>query len=125
MSARKIIWKKRPDVEDFKGAANYLHLLYSPAKTRRLIHALRLAPPILMAAKDLLRASELALLPKNDPHVDSDLKRISKRKPLAPVLLIRGDGRRGLPLTIADGYHRICAICHHDESEPIPCRLIP
>ena len=49
-------------------------------------------------------------------------KRINKGKPLAPILLIRGDMTRGLPLIVADGYHRICAICYFDESAPIPCR---
>jgi hypothetical protein len=27
---------------------------------------------------------------------------------------------RGLPLIVADGYHRICTICYFDESAPIP-----
>ena len=58
----------------------------------------------------------------DEPHVDDDLKRIHKGKPLAPILLIRGDMTRGLPLIVADGYHRICAICYFDESAPIPCR---
>jgi hypothetical protein len=25
---------------------------------------------------------------------------------------------------VADGYHRICAICYYDENAPIPCRLV-
>ena len=27
-------------------------------------------------------------------------------------------------LTIADGYHRICASYHLDENEDIPCRMV-
>jgi hypothetical protein len=54
--------------------------------------------------------------------VDEDLRRTHEGKPLEPILLIRGDMTRGLPLIVADGYHRICAICYFDESAPIPCR---
>ena len=69
-----------------------------------------------------MRAAELPLLPRDDPHVDEDLKRIQKGKPLAPVLLVRGDMASGLPLTVADGYHRICALVYFDESAPVRCR---
>jgi hypothetical protein len=51
------------------------------------------------------------------------LKRIHKGKPSAPALLVRGDMSKGAPLIVADGYHRICAICYYDESAPIPCRM--
>jgi hypothetical protein len=30
---------------------------------------------------------------------------------------------KGLPLIVADGYHRICALCYVDESEPVACRM--
>lgn len=76
------------------------------------------------AAKDLLRAGNLPLLPRENPHVEEDLTRIHKGKGLAPVLLVRGDMTQGVPLVVADGYHRICAIWYHDEGAPIPCRLV-
>jgi len=41
-----------------------------------------------------------------------------------PPLLIRGDMSKGVPLIVADGYHRICAICYFDESAPIPFRMV-
>jgi hypothetical protein len=75
------------------------------------------------AAKDLLRAAALPLLPRDEPHVDADLKRIQKAKPLAPVLLVRGDVASAHPLTVADGYHRICAVVYFDESAPVRCRV--
>lgn len=75
------------------------------------------------AAKDLLRASGLPLLPREEPRVDRDLKKIHKGIPLAPVLLIRGDMTKRIPLLVADGYHRICAICYYDENAPLPCRM--
>jgi hypothetical protein len=30
----------------------------------------------------------------------------------------------GIPLTVADGYHRICAVCYFDEDAPVSCRLV-
>jgi hypothetical protein len=30
----------------------------------------------------------------------------------------------GLPLMVADGYHRICAIVYFDESAPVRCRIV-
>lgn len=60
--------------------------------------------------KDLLRASNLPLLPQDESHVAEDLKRIHQGKPLPPVLLVRGDMSRSLPLIVADGYQP--HMCH-------------
>jgi hypothetical protein len=118
------VWKKKPEREDFEGALSFLELLYSDAQCAKLLRALHSAKTVERAAKDLLRASRLTLLARDEPHVDADLRKIHKDKPLAPVLLIRGDVAKGIPLIVADGYHRICAICYHDESAPIPCRMV-
>lgn len=75
-------------------------------------------------AKDLLRASRLALLPVDNPHVASDLKKIKKGESLSPVLLVHGDLALGLALQIADGYHRVCASYHTDENTDVPCRIV-
>jgi hypothetical protein len=101
-----------------------MSLLYSDAEAAKLLRALREAKTVEYPAKDLLRASDLPFLPRDDPHVDADLKRIHKGKPLAPILLIRGAKSQGITLTVADGYHRICAICHYDENAPIRCRMV-
>ena len=123
MAKEQIAWKNKPEAEDYDGALNFLSLIFPDAKAERLLRALHKAMNIERAAKDLLRASNLPLLPRDEPHVDEDLKRIHKGKPLAPVLLVRGDMSRGIPLIVADGYHRVCAICYYDESAPIPCRM--
>jgi hypothetical protein len=122
MSKPKLQWTKKGEASDFDAAGNFLSLLYSDAQAKALIAGLQKAKLVDHAAKDLLRAAQLPLLSRDEPHVDDDLKRINKGKPLAPILLIRGDMTRGLPLIVADGYHRICAICYFDESAPIPCR---
>jgi hypothetical protein len=75
------------------------------------------------SAKVLLRASGSLLLPPDESHVEADLRRLAKGKPLSPVLLVRGDMSKSTPLVIADGYHRICAVCHYDEDMPVVCRL--
>jgi hypothetical protein len=123
MSKRRPIWKKKPEAEDYHGALAFLSLICSDIEAKKLVHALRKSRTIKHAAKDLLRASALPLLPRDEPHVDDDLRRIHKGKPLAPILLVQGEMTKGVALTVADGYHRICAIWYYDESAPIPCRM--
>jgi hypothetical protein len=124
MSKPKLKWSSKDDDPDFDAALKYLSLLASDTSAVALVRSLRGARPIEHAAKDLLRAAHLPLLPRDEPHVVADLKRIDKGKPLLPVLLVRGEMASGLPLVIADGYHRICAVCYFDESAPIPCRIV-
>ena len=76
-------------------------------------------------AKDLLRASRLALLPVDNPHVAADLAKIKKGKQLSPILLVRGELANGVALQIADGYHRVCASYHTDENTDIPVKIVP
>jgi hypothetical protein len=122
-SAPKEHWGKTPAEHDYPAAAAYLSLLCSPTEVRRVVAALRAAPLTFGKAKDLLRASGLALLPPENAHVASDLAKVDKGVPLSPVLLVRGDLGAGLSLTIADGYHRVCASYHLDENADIPCHL--
>ena len=74
--------------------------------------------------RNLLRASRLPLLPRENSHVAGDLKKIKKGKALSPVLLVRGNAAAGAPMTVADGYHRICASWYRDENIPIACRIV-
>ena len=115
------IWQSKPAGEDYKAAHDYLSLLFTEAETGKLVHRLRLAPTVFREGKDLLRASQTHLLDKDNPHVAADLKKIKKGKKLSPVLVVRGDGRHGVTLAIADGQHRICASWHWDENAPVAC----
>ena len=124
MAKPRLVWKRKPESEDYDGAHRYMSLLYSDAEAAKLLRALREAKTSEYPAKDLLRASDLPLLARDEPHVDADLRRIHKGKPLAPILLIRGAKSQGVALTVADGYHRICAICYYDENAPIRCRMV-
>ena len=124
MSKSELNWSESEEGQDFKAAFKFLSLLCSERKANALVESLRGAKVVDHAAKDLLRAAQLPLLPRDEPHVDDDLKRIQKDKPLAPVLLIRGDLASGLPLMVADGYHRICAVVYFNESAPVRCRIV-
>jgi hypothetical protein len=121
MSKEHSRWKRQPASADYAAALSFLSLIYPQSYTIRLVSALRRGSIIQHAAKDLLRASGLPLLARDEPHVEADLKRLRKDKPLSPVLLIQGDMSRGISLVVADGYHRICASWYHDEDAPISC----
>jgi hypothetical protein len=122
--APKEHWKNEPEDHDYPAAADYLTLLMPGQSAGKIVDELRGAPLVHRRAKDLLRASRLELLPATNPHVVEDLTKVSKGELLSPVLLVRGVLQRGLPLTVADGYHRICASYHLDENAEIPCRMV-
>lgn len=122
MSAKEH-WKPEPEEHDYPAAASYLSLLLPQPSVDAIVTELRAAPIAQWKARDLLRASGLALLPVDDPLVSSDLKKVKDGEKLSPVLLVRGSMNRSAPLQIADGYHRICASYHFDETADIPCRM--
>jgi hypothetical protein len=117
-------WQEEPEEHDFPAAADYLSMLAPPGEVTKVVDALRSAKTIHRKAKDLLRASRLALLAADNVHVRKDLAKVAEGKRLSPVLLVRGRADKGIPLTVADGYHRICASHHIDEDEDVPCRLV-
>lgn len=117
-------WLGRPEEHDYPAAAAYLALLAEPGLVDSLVTALRTAPVTHQKAKDILRASGLPLLPVDNAHVRSDLAKIAHAKPLAPILLVRGDLTRGVATQIADGYHRVCASYHTDENTDIPVVIV-
>ena len=117
-------WKNEPEEHDFPAAEAYLTLLFPAVAAASLVAALRSAEGTTRKAKDLLRASRLDLLPADNPHVASDLAKVDSGERLSPVLLVRGRGADGIPLIVADGYHRICASYRLDEDADIPCRIV-
>lgn len=119
----KDLWKARAEDNDFPAAEDYLSLVMSPAEAAHVVASLREADIVRRRAKDLLRAARLPALPTDNPHVKKHLAKIKEGGRLSPVLLVRGDAHRGLPLLIADGYHRISASWHVDEDAEIPCHM--
>ena len=113
-------WLEKPEAHDFPAAADYLAMLADAQTVKKLIKKLKAGSVTHKKAKDILRAAQLVLLDVNNPHVAADLARIDKGQPLSPILLVRGDFAKGVPLQIADGYHRVCASYHTDENTDIP-----
>src|ERR1700675_1061897 len=116
-------WLEEPEGHDFPAAAAYLGLLADEHTVKELIAKLQAGTVEHKKAKDILRAAQLALLPGDNPHVAADLSKIKKGQPLSPILLVRGDFVTGVPLQIADGYHRVCASYYTDENTDIPVIL--
>jgi hypothetical protein len=116
-------WLEKPEAHDFPAAADYLALLADSATVKKLTKRLQAGTVVYKKAKDILRAAQLSLLPVDNPHVASDLSKIKKGESLSPILLVRGDIVTGVPLQIADGYHRVCASYHTDENTDIPVVL--
>ncbi len=113
------IWALEPQEHDFPAALDYLGLLYSDETAAKIVNDLRSATTIRKKAKDILRASGLPLLPKENLHVKQDLQKVKNGKKLSPILLVR-DGH----LVIADGYHRACSIYYLSEDLEVPCRIV-
>lgn len=120
---RAIRWKDQPDTHDYPAAASYLSLLADDTVIERLVAQWQSAAVQQGKAKDLLRAAQLALLPPDDREVAKDIAKIRAKQPLSPILLVRGNLAHGLPLQIADGYHRVCASYHEGANTSVPYRL--
>lgn len=118
-----VTWKDQPDEHDYPAAADYLELLAELDVVDAVVADLRAAPIVDKKAKDILRAAGLELLSPENLYVRRDLIKINNRKSLSPILLVRGDFRTGVPLVIADGYHRVCAVHWADENIAIPAKI--
>ena len=119
-----VTWLPKPENHDYQAAEDYLSLIMPPKKAADYRQKLSAAQDDIThrKAKDILRASQLALLDEQNKHVASDLAKASSGKALSPILLIRGDDLH--PLIVADGYHRVCASYWIDENTDIPCILV-
>jgi hypothetical protein len=117
-----IVWAKEPQDHDYPAAASYLSLIYPPKQTKKLVKKLRHAPATQFCAKDVFRASRLALLGSANHHVKKVRAKILLGQELSPILLVR-DEVNG-QVVIADGYHRMCAVYTFDEDAILPCRIV-
>lgn len=117
-------WLDAPEDHDYDAASDYLTMVATKSEVAATVDALKNAKSTTRKAKDILRAAGLPLLPETNAHVRADLAKISDGKQLSPILLVRGEIHAGVPLQIADGYHRVCASYLTDENTDIPCRLV-
>jgi len=93
---------REPEDHDYPAALSYLSLIYGEAPANNLVNELRRAPVSEFKAKDIFRASELALLGVSNSHVKRDQKKIQSGCGVSPLLLVR-DSSNG-KVVIADGY---------------------
>jgi hypothetical protein len=121
---REPVWLARQQSEDCAHARAYLSLGFAPAAAAALGKAFARAKPVMHPAKDIVRAARITPLPADNARVAQDLKKIAKGKKLPPILLVRGDAARDLPLIVADGMHRLSAVWHTDEGADVACVLV-
>ncbi len=123
--AHLVTWLPKPQKHDFQAAQDYLSLIMPPEQAtlyREKLSSAAQAGLIHRKAKDILRASQLALLTQDNKHVAADLHKAAAGTAMSPILLLRGDDTH--PLIVADGYHRVCASYWLDENTDIPCVLV-
>lgn len=122
--AGELLWLKEVAEHDYPAAANYLGLIGAKRTVTDIVDRLRKAPIEMHRANDVLRAAKLELLPLDDPSVKRDLSKVLTGSRWSPVLVVRGNVLVDAPLTIADGYHRVCASFHLSEDTYIPCKIV-
>ena len=115
---KKQIWLEHPEEHDYPAAIDYLDLLYPMETVLATVDNLRKVETIHKKSKDILRASRLPLLSKDNVHVKGNIRKVKAGKKLSPILLVRDTS-----LVIADGYHRLCAIYYLSEDLEVPCRI--
>ena len=119
---KKVEWRTEAAEKNIKNAEGFLRLTFSKADADTAAkkfeeHKSRIE---YFKAKDILRSSELALLPPTDGEVKEKLERIKNGIVLNPILLVRDKHK----LYIADGYHRVCASYHVDEAADVASILV-
>ena len=119
-----VTWLAKPENHDYQAAEDYLSLIMPPKQAEMYRQKLSDARGDIThrKAKDILRASQLALLGQDNKHVADDLAKVNAGQALSPILLLRGNDEH--PLIVADGYHRVCASYWLDENTDIPCILV-
>jgi len=119
---KDIKWSMDPDTKDYEAGTTYMSLLMPRSVAAATVGKFLDVETTQYRANDILRAAQLPLLAQDDPHVAKDLKKIQEDIALAPVLLARDTMM--LRLLIVDGYHRVCAVYHHDPNAEVHCKII-
>jgi len=117
-----IRWLTEPEAQNYPNAYQYLLLTHSPLQAASIVAALKTAPVIEFKAKDIFRASQLSLLGVSNTHIQRDKRKIKNGQALSPILIVRNINLN--KITIADGYHRLCAVYAYCEDCNIPCKIV-
>lgn len=117
-----IKWLSEPKPHNYPAAQSYLNLIFNNAEANIIVNELKNVSITKFKAKDIIRASGLSVLSKDNSHVIKNKKKISEGEELSPVLLVRDSVTH--KLIIADGYHRVCTVYLMDEDADIPAKII-
>ncbi|HYM20660.1 MAG TPA: hypothetical protein VEW28_06615 [Candidatus Kapabacteria bacterium] len=103
-------WQDEIIDDHIQAACEYLSLQFKQDKVDEARHKFKDHRKDLERhkAKDVIRASGLAVLPPTDSEVADHLAKIKAGKPLHPIALVTDKEK----LYVADGFHRVCA-CYH------------
>ena len=120
---KEIAWMADVAEHNYPSADSYLSLIFDPLTASGLITNLGLKhnPIVKFKARDIFRASGLPLLGISQHQIERNLKKIKRGESLSPILLIRDTEQR--KVIVADGYHRLCAVYHHNDNLEIPCKI--
>ena len=121
MAKVKINWLPNVAQDDFQSAEQYLELLFAPKRAQALKKDLHASAMQEFPVKDVLRASGLPPLTKDDPDVARQVKKIKAGDGISAVLLVRDDPQARL--IVADGFHRACAVLALDEKATVQCLI--
>jgi len=112
------------DRDDYRAAAEFLCLLADDRYTKSMVKTFKAAKTLTIKTRDILRASGLPLLSSDDSNVREHIAKLREGELMSPVLLVRGDLGEGTALTIADGYHRVCAAHLIDSDAQVCCKVV-
>ena len=119
---QEIKWLDKPADHNYPSAVSYLSLIINPMTARTSVLFLKKEPITNFKARDIFRASGLPLLGISQHQIERNLKKIENEEYLSPILLVRDELTR--KVIIADGYHRLCAVYHHNDNTEIACQII-
>ena len=119
---QKINWLDKPEDHNYPSAISYLLLTVYEQTARAVGLALQNEPVVHFKARDIFRASGLPLLGISQHQIEHNLKKIKDGELLSPILLVRDTAFRRV--IVADGYHRLCAVYHHNDNLEIPCQIV-
>jgi len=115
----KVRWTKDVTEDNYVAAERYLSLVVGENTAASLTRALRTSKFQHQIARDLMRAADYH---PTAPHDKKQRKEIRDGDKLTPFLVVRDIAQRRL--IIADGYHRIGAICEFDDETTVPCKIV-
>lgn len=118
---KEIKWLKKPADHNYPSAESYLSLIFDLPLSKKIVYFLKKQQISYFKARDIFRASGLPLLGISQHQIEHNLKKIEREEPMSPILLVRDPEHR--KVIIADGYHRLCAVYHHNDNMQIPCQI--